>query len=172
METKDISPPPMQTSVQSLAAEDWSAHRHVHMLFPVAAGGTAHVALKDLPVICGGGEARQASDPGDAFSSPQKGEAVLDPQEQDVLEDGHLHILLKKTAAFALADIHMVCNLIQRNLLGVMILDIGENLFQPCQMFLGLLFAGWQGTVIPVKVQPDAGQNQMHPKFIVRRRIL
>lgn len=99
------------------------------MLLTVTAGGTAHVTLKDLPIVSGGGEACHAGGLCDALPRPKERKAVLDPQEQDILEDGHLHIFFEKTTAFTFADVYMVCNLIQGNLLGIMILNIREDLF-------------------------------------------
>lgn len=142
------------------------------MVFAVAAWRTSHIPLKYLPVICGRGEAGHACDFGDAFSLPQKRQAVLYSKEQDILEYSHFHIFLKKTAAFALTDIYMVCNLIQRNLLRIMNMNIGQDVLKPCQVLLGLLFAGRKGIVILVKLLPDDGENEMHLQFIIRQRRL
>ena len=82
------------------------------MLLPVTAGGASHVPLKYLPVIRGGGESCHDGSLRNALPLPQKRKAALHTQEQDIVKDRHFHIFLKESAAFALADIHMVCNLV------------------------------------------------------------
>lgn len=82
-------------------------------MFPaVSARRTAHITLEDLSVIGGCGEARHARDLRNALAFPKERQAVLDPEEEDIFEDRHLHIFLKETAAFTLADVHMLRDLI------------------------------------------------------------
>ena len=78
------------------------------MLLPVTAGGASHIPLKYLPVIRGGGESCHDGSLRNALPLPQKRKAALHTQEQDIVKDRHFHIFLKKTAAFAFADVHML----------------------------------------------------------------
>ncbi len=142
------------------------------MLPPILAGRASHIPLKDLPIVGRGGEPGHACDLRDALSFPQKRQTVLNPQKQDVLEDGHLHIFLEEPAAFALADIHMLGDLIQRKLLGIVFLNKGEDILQPCQMLLGPVSADGKGDIVQVEPLPDSGQGKMYLELIVRRRRL
>ena len=51
-------------------------------------------------------------------------------------------------------------------------MNIGQDVLKPCQVLLGLLFAGRKGIVILVKLLPDDGENEMHLQFIIRQRRL
>lgn len=99
------------------------------MFSSILAGRAPHIPLEYLPVVCGGGETYCACNLCNTFSFHQKRKAVLDSQEENIIEDCHLHIFLEKTAAFALADIYMVCDIIKSQFLRVIILYESQNIF-------------------------------------------
>lgn len=94
-----------------------------HMLPSIFAGRASHIPLEDLPIVSRCGEAGHACDLRDALPLPKQRQAVLDAQEEDIVEDGHLHIFLEEPAALALADVHMFRDLVQGELLGIVLLN-------------------------------------------------
>lgn len=98
-------------------------------MFPVLTGRTAHIAFENLTIVGRRGKSNHAGCFCNALSAHQKGQAALNAEKQNIFEDRHFHIFFEKAAAFTLADIDVGGYVIQGNLLAVMFLKIGQDVF-------------------------------------------
>ena len=73
-----------------------------------------------------------------------------------------MHVFFKEAAALAFANVYVVCNILQRNRLGVVFPDEGQNCLQPRKMLgrPGMFFR--KSVVVVEKLLPYETERQMY----------
>lgn len=93
----------------------------------------------------------------------------MHPQEEEVFKDCHVHMFLEEPAAFALADVYVGRDIVESDVLAVIILDKGDDVLKPLQMFLGALFFFGEAGKVMVQFLEDLHEYDMDRKLVVCR---